>query len=87
MYVDENNAWRSCHSRALGQWHSIHMEKWKPCYGNRISMHFFSAIEVGSNSSGNAKEDTTVSFQLVLQPASIRLRNSIKFHVNSSKAG
>jgi len=50
-------------------------------------MQFFSAIEAGSNRSWNAKEDTTVSIQLVLHPACIALRNSIELHVNTAEAG
>src|SRR6218665_281333 len=60
---------------------------WRPCYGNRISMQFFSAIEAGCNRSWNRKEDTTVSIQLILHPASIALRNSIELRVNTAEAG
>src|SRR6218665_1008688 len=50
-------------------------------------MQFFSEIEAGSNRSWNAKEDTTVSIQLILHPASIALRNSIELRVNTAEAG
>ena len=50
-------------------------------------MQFFSAIEAGRNRSWNAKEDTTVSIQLVLHPASIALRNFIELRVNTAEAG